>query len=83
MAADDLFDQARLLIARLERISVDSVWARRSSGLRGALLKWVEGADQDAPHLSEKEAQELQKLLLLGFDFIEKAAREKFPRTLH
>jgi len=83
MTTDDLFDQARLLIARLERISVDSIWARRSSGLRGALLKWVESADQDVPRLSEKEAQELQNLLRLGFDFIEKAAREKFPRSTH
>ncbi len=80
MTTEDLYTQARLLITRLERISVDSIWARRSSGLRGALVKWIERADQDSPTLSEAEAQELQSLLNLGFAFLEKAALERFPR---
>jgi len=28
----------RLLLSRLERVSVDSYWAHRASGVRGALL---------------------------------------------
>lgn len=35
----------RLLAARLERLSADSRWARRASGLRGNLLKVLEEAD--------------------------------------
>lgn len=32
----------RLLLARLERISVDSIWAHRASGVRGRLLRELE-----------------------------------------
>jgi hypothetical protein len=32
----------RLLLPRLERISVDSYWAHRASGVRGALVKLLE-----------------------------------------
>jgi len=38
----------RLLVARLERLSADSHWARRASGLRGNLLKVLEEADSGA-----------------------------------
>ena len=34
---------ARLLAFRLERISADSVWAHRSSGVRGSILKLTDG----------------------------------------
>jgi hypothetical protein len=36
----------RLLAARLERLSVDSRWARRASGLRGNILKVLDQADR-------------------------------------
>ena len=32
----------RLLAERLERLSVDSLWARRASGLRGNIIKVLE-----------------------------------------
>ncbi|MBE0683514.1 MAG: hypothetical protein IH589_16520 [Anaerolineales bacterium] len=32
----------RMLIARLERISADSYWAHRASGIRGTLLKMLD-----------------------------------------
>jgi len=32
----------RMLTDRLERISADSVWAHRASGLRGALLRTLD-----------------------------------------
>jgi hypothetical protein len=35
----------RLLAARLERLSADSHWARRSSGVRGNILKVIEQVD--------------------------------------
>jgi hypothetical protein len=42
----DRLDQAQQLIQRLERISADSVWAHRSSGYRGSLLKWIDQAEK-------------------------------------
>lgn len=75
----ELYEQARLLITRLERISVDSIWARRSSGHRGALLKWLEQADPPIRSLSEDERVKLEALIQAGFKFLEKAARERFP----
>lgn len=32
----------RLLLPRLERISADSLWAHRASGVRGALIRLLE-----------------------------------------
>jgi len=36
----------RMLIERLERISADSVWAHRASGVRGSLLRMLEEIEQ-------------------------------------
>ena len=36
------FQDGSLLAKRLERLSADSHWARRASGLRGALLRCLE-----------------------------------------
>jgi len=75
-------DQARLIVERLEKISVDSVWARRSSGHRGALLKWIEKAELSAAEGREFNLDELnqfESLVLKGFQYLEKAARERFP----
>jgi hypothetical protein len=80
---EELIDQARLLISRLERISADSIWARRSSGQRGALLKWVEAFQDpeagDQVTLSDENIRELEELITTGFEFLEKAVRERFP----
>ncbi|MES0360401.1 MAG: hypothetical protein ABUK20_05750 [Anaerolineales bacterium] len=59
---------ARVLIARLERLSADSYWAHRASGVRGSLLRWVEDDRRDV-----KRGKDLIKY---GFDVLEKAARE-------
>jgi hypothetical protein len=62
----------RLLLPRLERISVDSYWAHRASGVRGALVKL----------LTQMEMGEtidpvfLQANLEVGFDILKKAAEE-------
>ena len=39
----------QLLLARLERVSVDSYWAHRASGIRGALLKSLENLEKGIP----------------------------------
>ena len=69
---EPLLDLARRLVARLERLSVDSHWARRASGLRGGLLKTIEEVEQGIPGAEER----LQPLIRRGFEILEAAARE-------
>lgn len=62
----------RLLAARLERLSADSLWARRASGTRRSVLKALETAD-----LGEQiPAGQLERLIEQSFALLEKAARE-------
>ena len=63
----------RLLLARLERISVDSYWAHRASGIRGSLLRALEKLETGRPFQKSK----LDKLISNGFDILEQAALEK------
>jgi hypothetical protein len=74
-----LVEQTYLLVERLERISVDSVWSRRSSGHRGALLRWAERFNQPGgiSSLSDEEIRTLEALIAGGFKFLERAAAEK------
>lgn len=62
----------QLLTPRLERLSVDSIWARRASGLRRSLVKVLEaeaaGQALDPAHLDE--------LIERTFDILSKSARE-------
>ena len=62
----DLID---MLVARLERLSADSYWAHQASGVRGSLLRIIENERLDS--------SDLDILVEMGFDFLEKAAREK------
>jgi hypothetical protein len=78
---EDLLEEAQLLIYRLERISADSIWARRSSGHRGAMLKWVEDFEQKSK-TGEIDADSIdlptiQALIHTGYEFLENAARER------
>jgi len=65
-------DLLRMLAARLERLSVDSIWARRASGLRGSLIKALESIDAglDIP------AGQLDMLIERSFQILRNAARE-------
>ena len=63
----------RLLLARLERISVDSYWAHRASGVRGALIRAL--AEFEAQKTADPQA--LESLCKTGFQILERAAREK------
>lgn len=65
----DQHEIIEMLIDRLERLSADSFWAHQASGVRGSLLRILEDGDQDSPRA--------RVLLERGFDFLEKAAKEK------
>lgn len=62
----------RLLAARLERLSVDSRWARRASGLRGNIIKILEQADNGEP----VAANRLDLLTETAFGILRRAARD-------
>jgi len=63
----------RLLLARLERISADSVTAHRASGVRGAMLRMMETLETGGA-VSD---QELKRLIDSGYALLQRAAREK------
>ena len=60
--------KSRLLLDRLERISADSAWAHQASGVRASLAKCMARESCDPG--------EIEYLLLLGFQILEKAASE-------
>jgi hypothetical protein len=60
---------ARLLVSRLERLSADSFWAHRASGLRGSLLRHLETGGED-------QSGVLDPLIRRGFEILEEAAKE-------
>lgn len=62
----------RLLLPRLERISVDSYWAHRASGVRGALTKILERMETGETINPES----LQSNILIGFEILKEAAEE-------
>jgi hypothetical protein len=62
----------RLLVSRLERLSVDSHWARRASGLRGNIVKVLEEADSGQIIPSAR----LSLLTDAAFDILRRAAQE-------
>jgi len=63
----------RLLLARLERVSVDSYWAHRASGVRGALLRALEKVEAGQP----VDRSALKQLTDKGFQILERAAQER------
>lgn len=62
----------RLLIGRLERLSADSHWARRASGLRGNLIKVVDALEDGA----EIPPSRLDALVDSAFDLLRRSAQE-------
>jgi hypothetical protein len=62
----------RLLAERLERLSVDSVWARRASGLRGNILKVLEECSAG----QVVEPGRLSALIQKTFEILQRAAQE-------
>jgi hypothetical protein len=68
----DQIQLLRLLVSRLERLPVDSHWARRSSGLRGNIVKVLEEADSG----EEVSAARLELLTEAAFDILRWAAQD-------
>jgi hypothetical protein len=62
-------DLIEMLVARLERLSADSYWAHQASGVRGSLLRVIDSGQIDP--------SQVDLLVEKGFEFLEKAAREK------
>ena len=67
-----------LLLARLERISADSFWAHRASGIRGALLRTLEQMETNQS-VDDKSATSLTEQ---GFDMLDRTAREKLRKGM-
>ena len=65
-------DLLRMLAKRLERLSVDSIWARRANGLRGSIVKALTEADAGTPPGTDQ----LNLLIESSFQILSKAARE-------
>lgn len=72
---------ARLLLARLERLSADSHYAHRASGLRGSLMRYLDQMETPNQSGASSSPSELivEDLLAKGFEILEKAAREIHP----
>ena len=62
----------RLLISRLERLSVDSHWARRANGLRGNMVKVLEEVDSG----QEVSSTRMDLLTDAAFDILRRAAQD-------
>ncbi|MFA5835616.1 MAG: hypothetical protein WC837_01550 [Bellilinea sp.] len=63
--------ELRLLIARLERLSVDSHWAHRAAGMRGGLLIALGDLEAGKP-----APDELAVVLAQSYRVLIRAARE-------
>jgi len=73
MQPSDQIQLVRLLLSRLERVSVDSYWAHRASGIRGGLLRALEKIE--AGQTVDESA--LKRLVDKGFQILERAAQER------
>jgi hypothetical protein len=62
-----------MLLNRLERISVDSVWAHRASGIRGSLLRELDQLQAGR----EPDPKSLHALVDRAFHILREAARQK------
>lgn len=60
------------LSGRLERLSVDSIYAHRASGLRGTLLRYIQRIEAG----TEVSQMELDQLVEHSFEILKLAAEE-------
>lgn len=64
---------ARVLLNRLEKISADSSWAHQASGIRASIAKKI---SRPRVFHNSFDHQDLEELLNMGFEILEKAAGE-------
>jgi hypothetical protein len=75
-AADKVIREAWNLVSQLERLSADSYWAHKASGIRGSLLKCLDQVESQENQVDKSESfHKLHKLSGLAFEVIVKAAR--------
>lgn len=78
---DEPLRTLRLLLARLERISADSVTAHRASGVRGAMLRaldQLEKQEQAYPEVDRRVPEHVVKRLIEnGYLLLQRAAKER------
>ncbi|HKJ38952.1 MAG TPA: hypothetical protein VJ972_09265 [Anaerolineales bacterium] len=63
----------RFLLARLERISADSVVAHRASGVRGAMFRALDQLEKQ----EQVSDDEVKRLIKSGYVLLHRAAEEK------
>lgn len=68
-----------MLLLRLEKLSADSPWSHRVSGIRASLAKKISG---DQPGPDQERRQEIKRLMTLGYQILERAAREISPGSI-
>jgi hypothetical protein len=73
MTNDEPLRTLRFLLARLERISADSVTAHRASGVRGAMLRALEKLEKG----EAVSGLAVKRLIANGYSLLERAAEEK------
>ncbi len=73
MQSREHIQMLQLLLTRLERVSVDSYWAHRASGVRGSLLRALERLEAG----ESVSTAGLESVLDQGFRILERAARER------
>jgi hypothetical protein len=61
----------RILTERLERISADSIWAHRASGVRGALLRTLDQLQKG----ESLDQESLTKIVSMAFTILAHAAK--------
>jgi hypothetical protein len=73
MQSRENIQMLQMLLARLERVSADSYWAHRASGVRGSLLRTLELLEAGDIVLPA----DLQSTVEQAFRILERAARER------
>lgn len=69
---DHNWELLQRLVDRLERLSADSTYAHRASGLRGTFLHYIENIQAG----SQVNDAELERLVEYGFEILGLAAKE-------
>jgi len=63
----------RMLLDRLERVSADSYWAHRASGVRGSLLEMMDCIERG----QEVKDSNLRNFTNLAFSVLQRAAEKR------